>query len=861
MAKLFELVEKNAAVVVLLAVVLTLASGFYAVSNLGINTSTTDMISPEVPFRVNNLAYNEAFPETKDVILVVVDGPSPEAADHAADRLAAELANREAVVRDVYVPTAEPYFQENAFLLLPIDDLQSLSNRLADVAPILGSLSKSPNLAGFADMLALAQENEELAPTNELVAVLDKLTEVADAQAAGQPHDLSWQSLLSGGVEAGGADQSRRFVLVQPVLDYEKLKPARDTISLIRKTAAELDLTESEGFAVRLTGQPAINQDELDRVQLAGTRSGLITLGMILILLLVGLTSWRLVLATVGMLLIGLSWTAGFAAFAVGHLNLISVAFAVLFVGLGVDFAIHYCLRYREEVATSGAFEHALGRTARGVTGALALTTIAAAAGFYSFIPTDYLGLAELGIISGTGMFISLVTSLTVLPAMLVLLRPAQPWQPRRRMAALLTPTLGFGRPILGLTGMLGLAGLFFVPQINFDANPLNLRDPSDESVATFLDLAKEPRTTPYTINVLVDTEDEEKALKQKLKTLPTVDRVVGLQSFVPNDQDEKFFIIDEMALFLDPAFRDRQAKVDLSPSERRGGFGSIINTLSGFSEKDAELSGAASRLREKLSSLGSGDKEIQEFEQRVMRYFPKALTRLETALATDGVSADALPAALTDRWISSATGQRRVEIYAAGGISETEELEKFAREVLGVAPTASGAPVTIAEAGATIVGAFAQASSIAFVVIIIILLLTLRSIIDTVFVLIPLLIAGILTAATAVILSVPINFANIIVLPLLLGLGVSSGIHFVLRRRQVDAESGLLSSSTPRAVFFSALTTIASFGSLALSGHQGMTSMGQLLTISISYTLLATIVILPALMSLTSKNRDETSR
>ncbi len=850
-AKLSGFVERQAWPVILASLLLTGGAMFYTASNLGINTSTTDMISPEVPFRVNNIAFNEAFPETKNVIAVVINARSSEQADDAAERLAEKLSQSGAQVRDVYIPAAEPYLQQNAFLLLPEDELTDLADRLASAAPILGLIAEQPNLQGLADMLDAASENEDLSGADELALLLDDVDAVANAQIGAQPGDLSWQDLLSGDLDSGSALGPQRIVLVQPVFDYSKLKPAQQAIGEIRSSAAALGLTADNGVSVRLTGPPAIDQDELDRVESAGIRSGVLSFMLIFVLLSLGLRSVSMVIATAAALLMGLAWTAGFATLAIGHLNLISVAFAVLFIGLGVDFGIHLCLRFREEATKKDYINGALGRTFVGVGGALVLTTVSAAAGFFSFLPTDYLGLAELGLISGAGMFISLIASLITLPALLKVLPAARSAKPLGAAAGAGIDFQRHGRTILTVAGIAAIVSLFSLPFVSFDSNPINLRNKTDESVATFLDLAKDPNTTPYTINVLATTDEQERDLKQQLKGLSTVDRVISLDSFVPKDQEDKFFVIDEMAFFLSPVFnQDLSDAKSLSDSERTAAFADFRQAVNQLVTLGGDIGASAKQLSDSLVRLPAGAGDLAAFENRLLVHFPRAIGRLETALSAQEVTIDDIPQRLTERWVSG-DGKRRLEIFAAGGITENADLQKFADEVLGLVPTATGAPVNISESGKAVTGAFQEASTIAFVLIVFTLLVVLRRLIDMALVLVPIVFAGLFTILTAVLLGLPFNLANIIVLPLLLGLGVSSGVHFVMRRRQVAAEGELLGSSTPRAVMFSALTTIASFGSLALSGHQGMTSMGQLLTIAIGYTLLSTIVILPALMAM----------
>lgn len=841
-------VLRNAALVVVLAVALTGGVVVFTINTLGINTSTTDIISSDVPFRRNDLAFDTAFPQLRNVIVVVVDGTSPEAAEDAARRLADRLGTDTTNFHDVYLPGAEPYFRRNGFLFLDAEALATLADRLAAIEPLLASLAADPSLRGLTNVLDLALAGADGQNSAELVELLGKIGAVAGAIPAGLPLDLSWQSLLAGD---GAAGPSRRFVLARPILDHSGLKPAAAAIDAIRATARALDIDADHGLRVRLTGGVALDQEELDSVEVGGKTAGALSLVLVALLLIVGLRSGGLVLATVATLLMGLIWTAGFAALTLGELNLISVAFAVLFVGLGVDFGIHMCLRYREELAGDAEKAEAIRRAGGAVGGALALSALSAAAGFYAFLPTDYRGLAELGLIAGTGMFVALVANLTVLPALLTLLpRPSsQPW---RRLSTF--PLQRVSRPILAIAAILGIAAIFAVPLARFDFNALNLKDPRTESVSTFLDLAADPVSTPYVIKVLADDLEAAGAIADRVADAGLAVRVVALSSFVPEDQDEKLTIVDDIALFLGPVLNPGEPAPATTDAERQQALARLRARLRAVSAGDDPLGPAAADLDAALTGEpgiagpGTADRTA-ELERRLTVNLPRALAQLRTALEASEVTLDDLPEELRRRW-QAADGSARVDIQPGIAIVDNSDLRRFADAVLEVVPTASGGPIIITQAGRVVLRAFLEATALAAVLISAILLVMLRRFADIVLVLVPLAFAALMTVAASVVLGLAFNFANVIVLPLLLGLGVSSSIHLVMRHREEGGGVVVLSSSTPRAVLFSSLTTLAAFGSLAVSGHRGMTSMGQLLTIAILFVLLATLVVLPCLMT-----------
>jgi len=569
-------------------------------------------------------------------------------------------------------------------------------------------------------------------------------------------------------------------------------------------------------------------------------------------LLLICFRSPRLAAATLITLVFGLVWTAAFAIAALGHLNLISVAFAVLFIGLSVDFGIHYGLRYREALDGGRTHADALREAALGVGGGLTLAAVAAAIGFYSFLPTAYVGLAELGLIAGTGMFFALFANVTVLPALLSLMRIKPRPSPHGASSAPGARVRRSARPVLVVSIVLGIGAVAVAPGVRFDFDPLNLKDPETESVSTMLELlADEPRSG-YAVSVLAETLEEARRIAQRAKDLKAVDSTLTLADFVPKDQDEKLEAIESLALILEPSLMSPQEKTP-APGENRAALQALDGTLARV-ERDGsgETARAAGRLRRALKGIeaGAGGTALAELEHRLLAGLPGRLSALRDSLAAEAIGLDDVPAFLGDRWVA-ADGRARVQIFASQPIHrDRAALGRFVEEVRAVAPHATGSPVIILEAGRTVVRAFVEAAAIAVVAISVLLAVLLRGVREIALVFLPLALAAALTVAASVLMGAPFNFANVIVLPLLFGLGVAGGLHLVMRERSEGDSGAALATSTPRAVVFSALTTIGSFGSIAISSHPGTASMSVLLTVAISLTLVCTLVVLPAMMS-----------
>lgn len=845
-----DLVCRRAMSVLVLVAVVTGISVYYTASELTINTDTTSMISPDLPFRRHGEAFMRVFPQFAHSIVIVVEGDTPDRADDAAASLVDGLKQHSDIFRTIYAPEIDPFFARNGFLYLDTDELEELSDRLADAEPLLADLARDPSLRGLFAILGLALK--EIAAGKEMpVGLADALRRIAAVSAdtaSGTSRPLSWSELMRGSATEPNA--RRRFIRVQPALDFHSLEPAASAMAEIRRIARDRNLVPGHGVRVLLTGTAAIATEELRSVSVGASTAGVISLIFVGLVLILGLRSLKLVAAVLLTLVIGLAWTAGFTAVAIGHLNLISVAFAVLFIGLGVDFGIHFGLRYKE--AVDGGLDHAaaLGAAAHGVAWALTLCAFAAAGAFYAFWPTDYDGLSELGVIAGTGMFIALFASLTVLPALLTI----APLAPRRRHE--LKPGVAesllrrHGRGLSASAIVLGLGAAVVAPSARFDSNPINLKDPSTESVRTFLELMRDSRTAPYTIEIVAADLAAARDLAARIGRLDTVDRTVTLESFVPEDQNAKLDIVDTMAVFLNPVFGAGAPLAPPDAARRRAvvrAFGERLAAAAPHVPNGLRMT--LDRLSTALTSLEAMAGGLARLEQALMLFLPGRLERLRDALDADVVTIGDLPASIRARYLA-ADGRARVKVFPKDDINVGDTMRRFVDDVRQIAPEATDSPVEIVESGRVVVGAVRQAAVTAMIVIVVLLVALLGSWRGAVLIIVPLALSAVFTVAATVVLEAPFNFANVIVLPLLVGLGTAGGIHFVVRAMLESRATSLLRSSTPRAIILSALTTIGSFGSLAVSGHRGTASMGELLMIAISFSLLCTLVVLPALMT-----------
>ncbi len=856
----------------LLTIVLCLATVIVAVeytrTHLGMNTDTEDMLSPDLDWRKLDKELSAEFPQFSSNVLVVIEAPTPDQAMDAADKLYNKLEQETTLFKSVFSFRSLPFFKQSSLLFLDINELHDVSDRLAEIQPFLSRLTEDPTIRGLFGMLEDALQARLDGESIELTPLINQINLSLDAVLANQPYQLSWHSLMAG--EALDKNIYREFIVLQPELDYSSLFPAENALDTIRTIGNELGISPDNNLRLRLSGSAALSHEELQSVMTGTEISVALALCMVTVILIVGLGSLWMVLATVITLISGLLITAAWATLTVGELNLISVAFAVLYIGLGVDFAIHFCLRFREHSLNNNDRTEALYETSTSCGNSLFLCAVTTAIGFYAFMPTDYDGIAELGWISGSGMFISFIVTMTLLPALLGVLpikfnqtiktpdsAPKQNKTSHRMFNKLLEFPVTHAGAIKLTVILLLIPLLWALPKIKFDHNTLNLQNPENESVKTYRDLLADSESSPWTSEILVDNTAEAQSTAARLIDLPLVDSVTWLNSFIPEDQDEKLFIIEDMDLLLS-GINLNATLPEPNLDERLTAVKKLIQLISSEPEIIKQIPLSADLLERlerfvasysQLSDSQQKEKRMITLEHSLLDSLPGRLASLEASLTASYVDDNSLPAALTSRWIGK-NGRYLLEIAPVEDLSNNAALERFVQQLQTNFPNVIGSPVVSIEAGNAVIAAFKQAFISAFIVISLLLLILMDKRRDALLIMIPLLIAAMLTAALSLVFSIPLNFANIIALPLLLGIGVDSGIHILHRYRTAPPEDGIiLATSSARAVLVSALTTIVSIGNLAFSSHLGTASMGKLLTVGISMTLLCTLIILPSLL------------
>ena len=852
----------------------------YAWTHLRVDANTGNLVSDRLPWKQANAALEEAFPHLFDDMQIVIDARSPAIAAAVQERMADRLTEQADLFSLVYAPGAGDYFERSALLFTSAGELRDLRDRMREYGPLWRDLEADPSLNGLAAAIDRIASDSALAVPLE--PILLGVGGAFYSSRSGSYFVFPWSELIRG--RRAGTAELRRFILVKPILDYSRTRPAGPAMTAIREAAGAIDL-DPRGFRVRVTGAEAFEHESIDSGLSDIPRLVAGALVLVSIILLLALRSVRLLAACLVVLFAGLAGTAAFAALAVGELNMISVAFAVLYVGLGIDYAIHFSLGYVEARRESDSHLEALGDTARRAGVALFLSAVTTAFCFYVFMVTDFTGIADLGRIGGTGMLISFTVTLVLLPALLSV-RPfrlaaldpgsAPPDESgsdpgfeatgHRAMAWLDRAVRNRRRPILAGALVLAVGSALLVPRVRFDQDVINMSDPDAESVVTLHELLDDPNTAVRAVSMMEPDSARAATVAGHLEALHVVRGTLTLNTFVPTDQEPKLAIIERIAADLGPV-PDRVAQETEVAEDGRTAYrarlaavGRLRDTASRlYLDGDSATSAAAGQLLFLIDTWRSSLEQWPDstrhsiaagLEESLVGSLPAVQRSFRKALQARPVTRASLPASLRERWVTE-EGVERVQVLPADRLDTPAKLREFVEAVQAEEPAITGMPVENLELGKVTVNAFRLAFGLALLATAVTLLLLLGDVRASAVVMTSLILATLLTGAAAVVWDIPFNISNIITLPLLLGIGVDAGIHIVHRRRQASpGDLALLDTATGRAILYSAVTTMAGFGSLTLASHRAISGMGALLLIGMMSVLLCTLIVLPAIMA-----------
>jgi uncharacterized protein len=877
----FGLIARHPVKIIIISALLSVVALIITWQRMEFLTGRDQLMPANTSFNRDYRAYRAEFGDQEE-IAVVIESADSSRAGRFGEMLAERLKSDRQHFRDVFFPFGLPFFQKNGLLLMPKEDLETFTANLAKAAPTLKALAAAPSVQTLFTHLTGEMDRYLSAPAarggeerlGQLVFMFGALGEGIDSFSNGGGAGLSLESVMfrrADGSESPFAAAGRQQVLtVLPVKDETSFMPSAAAIDALRTDIATLK--KSPGFAgvtVGLTGTPVLEHEEMVTSKRDITLATAITLVLTVILLLAAFRGLLNTVAAMLALATAICLSFGFATLAIGHLNILSSVFAVMLIGIGIEYGIQVVLRFQEELGRgrdkTEALRLALSRNGWPIV--MAAATVAAA--FLTFAFTDFKGIAELGIIAAGGIAICVLVTFTTLPSLLILFpaggSASRPVRMEPRWQRLL---FGYPRTVLALAVVVVLACIYPLRQMEFDYNLMNLQARGVESVNYAYKLMRSRENAGYFAVVTANSREEAAAEAARLEKLPTVDHTVWAGSFVPDDQAAKLRLLAEARRQLD-GIKGVPYEEDLSLMELPTVFETFRNRVAALKARleqerkpEAKQVGAFLAVLDRFFATLEKEKDrnavgmLKEFQGGMFAELPSRITQLRASLDAAPVTVADVPPQLMQRFIGK-TGKYLIQVAPKEEIFARTPLKRFLDDVRSVDPTATGEPVMVYESMTVLRDSYRRAFLFAFAAIAGILLLTFRSIRYALIGLVPLTVGILLMTAGMTLAGISFNSANVIVLPLVLGIAVDSGIYLINRyRREDETPRQVVLSSTGIGVFLNTLTIMASFGALMVARHQGVFSIGAVMSIGMAACQVAFIIVLPAVLTLAGERR-----
>ena len=726
-----------------------------------------------------------------------------------------------------YSPNFDNFFKSNFFSLLPENQKIDFINQLYQFQPFISELNNNTKFKGFNNFLELVLKSQNTDAFKNFDIIFNNFLVAFNTNSK-----VEWKNILK-------KDFDEIFILLSVNRDYLQTNGFSSTYDFLQSLRENYN---SKSMNVQFTGGLIIDYEEVKSVSNGAALSGLLSIFLVSIILLASLKKIKIIFCLILSILVGLFITTGITSLTVGSLNLISVAFAVLFIGLSVDFGIQVFLRILENQGENSqlkTFKNELSLVSRTIT----IASIPSIVGFLSFVPTKYTGLSELGIISAIGLFVGLLVNILFLPAIYSLIKKSEnitiEYKKNKLWKNLLKFILSKKYYLLSILAIISIFDLSFIKSISFDFDAMKVKDQKLQSVILAKELIEKNPTSDYIISIVEDKEINSAELKNLINN-PNIQEIRSLNSLFEEYESENL----DYLKFLISTGVSKEFYSSPDEFERFKGLLIKIKNL-----KIDNLSNICEELLNQLSKIDFTQKEIRVIEDL---FFSKLddLNDIILAIGTKKTkNYNEIPDYYKKRF-ESLDGFYRYEVIPAKDVNKIENLEKFVDSVQKYYPDATGMPVVQLEAGKIVINSFIYAFIFSFIITFLYLLIIFKNIYKVSLCILSLLIAFILLIFLMIIFKINLNFANMISLPLLFSLGISYPIYFISRLSEKGNVSKVFDSNTPLAIFTSSLTTICSFGTLFFSSHQGTSSMGLLLFISLLTTLISSLIFLPIISS-----------
>jgi uncharacterized protein len=848
---------------------------WYTAANLKFNMSRNDLVGSDKKYHQIYLKFKADF-NVRDDLVAVVESEDPEKNRQFVERLGAKIEAEQELFAEVFYKGDLKMLGPKALQFLDESTLNELHKTLREYRPFIRNFAQATNLNSLFRLVNnqfRTAAREQNAQTESLVEALPALQRII-AQGAdslrrfGTPPSPGITALFGAANQAQEEqyitfDKGRIFLVnTRTVREDQTVRGVERLRELALETHGEVP-----GVNVGITGEPVLEYDEMQQSQKDSTVASIISLVLCALLFVVSYRETGRPIKATAALILGLGYTMAFTTFTVGQLNILTVTFLPILIGLAIDFGIHLTTRYEEELR-NGRSPHEALKLAMVNTGLGIFTGCLTTAGaFFAMMLTDFKGIQEMGIITGGGLIVSLIPMMTFLPALMLRGRQNkldQEYHPHRSIRARLE-RLWLERPYTVALIVLAISIIALAPlrNVRFDYNLLHMQSASLPAVIFEQKLINSASKSVLYAAVVARSKEEALVLEQRLTNLATVASIDSMAKYLVADQSKKLETIsaikNEIAdihfASVDPGMVE-VPELSRTLWSLHGYLGLAIEEVEKQNQPALEknLRSLRQAIEDLRHAMLTGDqrqvaKKLGAYQRGLLQDLQETFRAIRTQDNSSPLTEESLPPNLRSRFIGKG-GQHLLQVYPRGNVWEREEQEKFVKEVRSVAAEATGTPVQLYEYTSLLKNSYVEAAYYSLGAIIVLVFLHFRRIRSVLLALVPVGIGTLWTGAIMGLTGVPFNPANIMMLPLVVGIGVTNGIH-ILNRFAEERNPSILARSTGKAVIVSALTTIAGFGSLIPAKHQGIQSLGIVMSLGVAMCMLVAVTFLPAVLIL----------
>ena len=891
--KLFRFIErlafKHSLIVVALSIILAGLSIWVTGEKLTFKTGRGDLVAKGLPYVKLYEEYRDQFEDLEGMV-IVAESESPEKMAEFAEILAAKLKVRPDLFSQVIYKFDTSYFRSRFLLYLDPPDLESLQTKLEEHQNFIESVNASPGLnpllneinreisSGMVDSLMTdflggddAEEEEKKNDKNDLNLLIRIIKEMNRSLKKNYHYKSPWQSLFNSGEESlrekgylVSKNEKLLFILAVPNEDETSFTGYKDSVYSARELIAEVK-KDFPSISVGLTGEDVISTDEMITTQKDVELASKIALGGVALLFIIAFKGIVKPLLAVFSLLIALAWSLGFTSLTVGHLNILSVVFTTILIGLGIDFGIHILERYKEERKEGDDISTALQKTLQGTGQGNFSGAITTAMAFGAMVLTDFIGIVELGWIAGWGILFCMIAMVLLLPALVTL---EEKWRkpvytksvekPITASISWLDRFFSHYKLIITACCFLVLVSSLALRTAHFDYNLLNLQTKGTEAVKYEMRILENAGRSAWSAAMLADTLEEVRQKETQLKTLPTIENVESIAAMVPKHQEENLqYVRENLSPLLSELYVEEEDE-SFSLKALTKTLKRIRFKLQGREGKEDKVAQAAREIDKFFKEVESveedlAEAQLQEFSEELFVDYRGLMADLKKNAEPKLVEISEIPKSLRDRYISK-QGKYLITIFPSVDIWNLDERNRYLKDLRSVDANVTGSAVHMFNSTRLMTEGYINGGIYAMTAIIIYVFIVFRNPRTVFFILLPVIAGSIWTVGIMELTGLKLNMANLVILPLILGIGVVNGIHITHRyREEKDKNSVVLGKSTGQAVILSSLTTMIGFGSMMVADHYGVFSLGLVLTLGVFCCLVASITFLPALLKLSA--------